>query len=349
MKIAICSSSIPFLYGGARNIVDWLYDMLRSKGHTVEKIYLPFVDTPDLLFRQFFAYQHIDLSHADRIICIRPPAHLIPHPHKILWFIHHLRVFYDLWESDFKNFPEDEKHKGLQKAIHALDNQAFKTAKKIFTNSQVVSNRLWHYNRVSSEVLYPPIFQPERFFCQDFNDEIIYLSRIEAHKRQSLLIEALSYTRSPVKLRLLGATSDPNYERTLRDLIDSLGVTQRVIFNNQWIDELTKINDLSACLAVAYLPLDEDSYGYPSLEACHSGKPILTTQDSGGVTELVIDGINGYVTLPTAEALAVAMDALFYDRERTKQMGQNALHHLSTLKISWQHVLNRLLDENINC
>lgn len=348
MKIAICSSFVPFIQGGGRNIVDWLYDILKAAGHTVEKIYLPLVDRPDLLFRQFFAYQQIDLSHADRLICIRPPAHIIPHPHKILWFIHHLRLFYDLWNTSYRNFPIDEEHLGLQKAIYDLDNQAFKESKKIFTNSKVVTNRLWQYNQVQSEVLYPPIYQPERFYCHAFNDEIVYLSRIESHKRQDLLIAALKQTRSAVKLRLLGTTSNVLYEQLLRDQIAELGLTQRVIFTNKWVSEAEKIKYLSDCLAVAYLPIDEDSYGYPSLEACHSGKPLLTTHDSGGVTELIINGVNGYVVSPEPAELAAAMDALFYDRERTMQMGQNALHHLSTMRISWSHVLNRLLDENIN-
>ena len=97
MKVALCSTIVPFIRGGDRNIVEWLETMLLEAGHSVERVYLPMVDTPELLFRQMAAFRFVDLSMADRIICFRPQSHLIQHPHKILWFIHHIRVLYDLW------------------------------------------------------------------------------------------------------------------------------------------------------------------------------------------------------------------------------------------------------------
>jgi len=48
MKIALCSTYVPFIKGGLRNIVEWLADELKSRGHTVEIIYIPWVDRPDL-------------------------------------------------------------------------------------------------------------------------------------------------------------------------------------------------------------------------------------------------------------------------------------------------------------
>ena len=55
MRIALCSSFVPFVNGGYRNIVEWLETMLLEAGHEVERIYLPEVDSPDLLFRQMAA------------------------------------------------------------------------------------------------------------------------------------------------------------------------------------------------------------------------------------------------------------------------------------------------------
>src|SRR5437016_33565 len=142
MKIALCSSFVPFIYGGARNIVEWLQTTLEEHGHQVERVYLPEIDAPDLLFPQMMAYRWIDLEMADRIICFRPQSHLIPHPHKILWFIHHIRAFYDLWDTPYCGFPNDIKHQGIRSALHHIDNAGLREAKAIFTNSQVVSDRL---------------------------------------------------------------------------------------------------------------------------------------------------------------------------------------------------------------
>lgn len=343
MKIALCSSFVPFIKGGARNIVDWLEVMLTKAGHEVEIVYLPQVDVPDLLFRQMMAYRWVDLEAADRIICFRPQAHLIPHPHKILWFIHHIRSFYDLWDTPYRGFPDDKKHKEIRQALQRTDTLALQEAKKIFTNSQIISTRLRDFNGIDSEVLYPPVFKPERFYSRGFNDEIICICRLEHHKRQHLLIEAMAYTRTKVKLRLSGTGLGENYPEELRKRIRKLKLEERVALDDRWISEEEKIEQLADCLAVAYVPMDEDSYGYPSIEGSLAGKCVLTVNDSGGVMELVEDGFNGYVADPKPRALAKAMDRLYVDREKTKQMGRNATDQLMALNISWDHVLERLL------
>lgn len=343
MKIALCSSFVPFVRGGYRNIVDWLAVTLQETGHQVEKVYLPETDRPDTLFQQMMAYRWVDLDSADRIICFRPQAHLIPHPHKIVWFTHHIRAFYDLWDSPYREFPDDAKHRGIRDALHAVDSAALKEAKNIFTHSQGVSSRLKIFNDINSEVLYPPVFQSERFYCSGYNDEILCICRLEHHKRQHLLIEAMQYTKTPVRLRLCGLSYDNYYPQNLQKQIMERGLSDRVTLDNQWISEGEKVEQLATCLAAAYLPLDKDAYGYPSMEASHASKPVLTTCDSGGVLELVQDGVNGYVTAPLPEALAEAMDKLYLDRAKTQAMGRNAENRLLDLNISWSHVLQRLL------
>jgi glycosyltransferase involved in cell wall biosynthesis len=317
--------------------------MLEREGHQVERIYLPELDAPDLLFQQMAAFRWIDLSAADRVICFRPQSHLIQHPHKILWFIHHIRVFYDLWDSPYRGFPDDAKHRGIRDALVAADNAALSEAKHIFTNSKVVSERLQTYNQTASEVLYPPVFDAERFHCRGFSDEIVYVCRLEHHKRQHLLVEALAHTQTPVRLRLCGSSGGDTYPNEIRELIARLNLQDRVSMDNRWISEEEKVDYLADCLAAAYLPLDEDSYGYPSVEASHASKAILTTTDSGGVLELVNDGQNGYVAEPTPIALAAALDKLYRDRERTIAMGAQARARLEELNISWSHVIKRLL------
>lgn len=344
MKIAVCSSFVPFVQGGARNIVEWLEQTLLEAGHQVERIYLPQVDTPGLLFQQMAAYRWVDLADsADRIICFRPPAHFIPHPNKILWFIHHIRAFYDLWDTPYRGCPDDLRHRGIRDALHKADTAALRESRHIYTNSRVVSDRLLHYNQTESEVLYPPVFRPERFRTDGFNDEIVCICRVEHHKRQHLLIEALRYTRMPVRLRLCGTSSGTEYPDELKKTAVREGLQDRIVFDNRWISEDEKVALLSTCLGVAYLPLDEDSYGYPSIEASHAAKPILTTSDSGGVLELVQDGYNGLVAEPDPQAVAMAMDRLFMERAATEKMGRNAQARLDELNISWAHVVERLL------
>lgn len=343
MKIALCSTFVPFLNSGARHIVEWLQTMLEQEGHHVERIYLPEDDNPDLLFQQMAAFRWIDLSAADRVICFRPQSHLIDHPHKILWFIHHLRVYYDLYDTPYRSFPDNARQRGFRDALRNVDNAALREAKHVFTNSRVVSDRLAQFNQVDSEVLYPPVIDPDRFHCNGYNDEVLYVCRLEHHKRQHLLIEAMALTTTPVRLRLCGTSAGADYPAELVALIKRLRLQKRVSMDNRWISEEEKVAFLADCLATAYLPVDEDSYGYPSLEASHASKAILTTLDSGGVRELVTDGDNGYVVEPTAQALATALDKLYRERATTVAMGERARLRLAELNISWSHVIERLL------
>lgn len=343
MRICLASSYVPFINGGARFIVEWLEQKLREHGHEVERFYIPFVDSPHDLIEQMTAFRLIDLSAScDRLICFRPPSYVLPHPNKVLWFIHHIRVFYDMWDTPYRPVPDTPGGRAVRQALIDADTNALNEAKAIYTNSQVVSDRLKKYNGVASTPLYPPVFQPERFRNEGYGDEIVAVCRIEPHKRQHLLVEAMRHVKSGVKLRLCGASANPGYVDQLRDTIARFDLRDRVVIEDRWISEDEKANRLATALAAAYLPHDEDSYGYPSLEAAHSGKAVLTTTDSGGVLELVEDGRNGGVTLPDPVAIAEAMDRLHLDRQEAQRQGERNAARLVEMKIDWSHVVTTL-------
>ena len=344
MKIAICSTYVPFVYGGARNIVEWLSAMLEEAGHRVEIVYLPEIDSPDTLFQQMCGFRWVHLEDADRIICIRPQSHIIPHPHKILWFIHHIRLFYDLWDHpEYNSIPRTRRNLGMRESLMDIDTRAMLEAKAIFTNSQVVSDRIRQFNGLDSEVLYPPVFRPERFSVQEYNDEIVCICRLEHHKRQHLLVEAMAHTKTPVRLRLCGESSGANYLRQLQSQIKRLGVGKRVALEGRWISEEKKVQLFGNCLAAAYLPIDEDSYGYPTIEAALASKACISTTDSGGVLEFVTNQQNGFLVDPDPAQLAQVMDSLYEDQNEARRLGANANAAIDQKNITWSHVLERVL------
>ncbi len=226
----------------------------------------------------------------------------------------------------------------------ACDTVALTEARLVFTNSAVVGQRLRDFNQVDSEVLYPPILHPERFSPEAYNDEIVYVSRLFPAKRQHLLVEALAHTKTSVRVRLVGTGGAGNpYAGALAATIKRLGLGQRVTIDDRWVDDADKESYLNNCLASAYFPIDEDSYGYPTLEAAHAHKATLTTTDSGGVLEFAIDNVNAEITAPEPAAIAAAMDRLFDDSDRTRRLGAAANRRIAELGISWDHVLERLL------
>lgn len=342
MKIGLVSSAVPHIQGGARMFVDQLAPHLEAAGHRVERIYLPFTSDRETLLSEIASFRMMDLESAcDMIICSRTPAHVVKHPNKVLWFIHHERVFYDLWDSGHSPIPQTAYWENVRDVLIEADTRALKEARAIFTNSAVVSERLRKYNGLNSEVLYPPITNPERFQCGDYGPEILFVCRLESHKRQHLAIEAMAHTKTPVRLRIAGA-SGSDYASRLRKLVAEHGLEDRVSIDNRWISEGEKIYLLSTALACVYIPLDEDSYGYPTLEAAHARRAMVTVADAGGVREFVEDGVNGLVTEPSPEELARAFDLLWRDRKLAAKLGAAAERQVSKLNIGWDHVVARL-------
>lgn len=346
MKVIIATSVFPFVEGGATCIVDWLGLELRKRGHDVEIFELPFSGDYKEIAEQLLAFRLIDLrGQGDVLIAIRTPSHLLQHHNKKVWFIHHYRGAYDFWGTEFQSLPNTPEGAACREAILAADNLGLGEAVQVFSNSRVVRDRLKNFNDIDAEILYPPLHTPERFYCASSGDYILYFGRLTRHKRQWLAIEALRYSKTAVKLVIAGRP-DPGEDRyllNLQDLAAKYRLTDRVDFFGDWVSDPQKLDLLAASLAVAYFPLDEDSYGYVSLEAMAARKPVLTTTDSGGVNELISDGLNGLVTPPDPELIGAAMDRLFLGKTETERMGQTGTARIDELGIGWDRVCARLL------
>jgi glycosyltransferase involved in cell wall biosynthesis len=344
MKIGLVSAAVPLINGGGRFIADWLESELRGRGHQVETVLIPSTENPETVLQQMTAFRTINLSDAyERVITFRPPAHIVQHPNKVVWFIHHFRQFYDLWGTPYCGCPDTALGRALRAQIFCADNVALNAARRVFTNSRVVKDRLAHFNAIDSEVLYPPVLAPERFRSGEYGDEIVSICRLEHHKRQHMLVEALAHTRTPVRLRLCGAGSSPTYADELSETARRLGVADRVSIENRWITEDEKVDLLETALASAYVPFDEDSYGYPTIEAAHARRCTVSVTDSGGVPEFVTDGINGLIAAPEPQAVAEAFDRLHVDRALARRMGESANERVATLGIDWDTVIGKLL------
>ena len=80
MRVGLVSSCAPLVYGGGRNIVDWLQIKLQEHGQQSEVIYIPNTDGPDTIMEQMTAFRLLQLEdYFDRVITFRPPSHVVQH------------------------------------------------------------------------------------------------------------------------------------------------------------------------------------------------------------------------------------------------------------------------------
>jgi glycosyltransferase involved in cell wall biosynthesis len=91
---------------------------------------------------------------------------------------------------------------------------------------------------------------------------------------------------------------------------------------------------------VVFPPYDED-FGYVTLEAFLSRKPVVTTTDAGGPLEFVVDGVTGATAAPDATSLAAAMSKTVTDRRTAQSMGDAGYERVRS--ITWDDAIDRLM------
>jgi glycosyltransferase involved in cell wall biosynthesis len=96
-------------------------------------------------------------------------------------------------------------------------------------------------------------------------------------------------------------------------------------------------------LACAYVPIDEDSLGYVTMEAFSAGKCVITTSDSGGVLEIVRRHETGFVSEAAAQSIATSISQIGENRHLAIELGRAAKALLASRELSWQNTVARLL------
>jgi glycosyltransferase involved in cell wall biosynthesis len=347
MRVLIATVQVPFIRGGAEIHAEGLRDALRRAGHEAEILTIPFKwYPPEKILDHILACRLLDVSEVagtrvDRLIGLRFPAYLIPHPNKVLWILHQHRTAYELWDhalSDLVYYPNGSQ---VRDAIEQADRKLIPEARAVFANSRNVAHRLKKFCDIDSTPLYHPPANAEQFYSSDAEDYLFFPSRLCIPKRQELALEALALTRNPVRLCFAGTSDHPDYTDKLESLARKLKVQKRV----EWlgsIDEDEKRSRYAKALAVVYPPVDED-YGYVTLEAMLASKPVITCRDSGGPLEFVVDKQTGVITEPAAEALAAGFDLLWENRDQTAAWGRAGRMRYESLNLSWANVIQKLL------
>jgi glycosyltransferase involved in cell wall biosynthesis len=343
MRIAILNNCVPFISGGAEHLAEALRRKLIEHGHEAMVVRLPFRWNPaEKIVDHILACRLINLRGVDRVIGLKFPAYYVPHPNKVLWLLHQFRQAYDLWGTAYQDIPETPEGLAIRQTIINADNKYLGEAAKIYTNSHVTGERLKKFNGLDSEVLFPPLERSDHFRCSGYGDYIFYPGRITGGKRQALVVESMKHVRSGVRLVIAGRPELPSDRETIERIVRENRLESRVDFIPRFISEEEKAQLLGGALGCAYTPYDEDSYGYLTLEAYHSRKPVITCSDSGGIAILVKNSETGLVTAPMPEAIASAMDQLYDDPKEASRMGNAGYDLMMTLGINWPTVVQKL-------
>ena len=372
---------IPYVIGGAENLWRGLQDHINEHTpHQAEIIKLPSRElTFWELIDSYRRFSELDLTGFDVVVSSKYPAWMVAHPRHVIYMLHKLRGLYDTYhflqlpdrhptevaavqelrafmaanagdrpalDEFFGRLAQLRGAAGLPDDLFAFPGSFVREVVHWLDGVGLASSAIYRYGAIADVVRQRPEHFPSgrevfvghpptglRGLHGGRGSYLFTASRLDGPKRVGLIIEAMAHVQRDVELRIAGSGPE---EARLRELAAG---DARIRFCGRVSDaELVEL--YAGARAVAFVPYLED-YGYITLEAMLSGKPVITCGDSGGTTELVRDGVNGIVAEPTPEALGAAIDRLWSDRRGQKRMGAAALE--TGQAVTWDAVLEELL------
>jgi glycosyltransferase involved in cell wall biosynthesis len=382
MDIAIVAPSpVPLAIGGAENLWWGLLEHLnRRTRHHADLVKLPtpernFWEIVDSYRR----WSELDVSGYDLVISGKYPAWMVSHPRHVCYLLHPLRGLYDTYPPGWSercqsDHPEVAGLVGLLERPDAgrdLLGECFGRLDAIRARDDVPADLLTlpgplirqvvHFlDRIGrgpqavvrSVALSATVAQRPGYFTDPATVAVAHaptglrglhrgrgrhlftVSRLDAPKRIDLLVRAMSHVNAPVPLRIAGTGPQ---EATLRELAAGDG---RIRFDG-FLNEAALAAAYATASAVLFVPYQED-YGYITLEAMLSAKPVITATDSGGPTELIEPGVSGLIAEPDPAALGAAIQSLASRPRLARRMGRAGERRAR--EITWDSVLTTLLD-----
>ncbi|MCX9158352.1 glycosyltransferase family 4 protein [Niveibacterium sp. 24ML] len=384
MNISIVApSSVPYVHGGAENL--WLglqRYLIENTTHHCElfKIPSPEGSVEDIVssYRKFYNF---NVDHFDRVISTKYPAWMVNHRDHVVYLQHTLRGLYDTYHFSGKplTLPDEplvsevvrwmtQVENGsialekffdlLQKALSREDATALRefpgafsrevvrfldrrgmrqdNIKGYFAISSTVRKREGYFppGAVVGVIPHPPALSG--YYCKEY-DYLFTTSRLDGPKRVGLIIEAMRHVKANIRLLIGGKGPD---EARLKALA---GDDRRIEFLG-YLNDADLLDHYANALAVPFVPYDED-YGLITIEAMMSGKPVITTTDSGGVGQFVVNHETGLAVPPDPIALAQAIDYVCSHRAEARRMGEGARRRVSS--ITWERVADALIGESL--
>jgi glycosyltransferase involved in cell wall biosynthesis len=336
MKIAIITPAIQDpkrLFGAERHFVG-MVQAFKQRVET-EWIQVPISEARwETILQAYVDCYDLDLADYDIVVSTKAPTYLAQHKHHVCWLLHQMRVFYDRFDDEYgKLSPAVLAERQRQRqTIQHLDTLALRRPRKIFTNGQETGRRLKLYNGFDAEVLYPPVLT-QGHYC-GAQEYFLLPGRLHRWKRVDLAIRAMQHLSSDIPLLIAGTGED---EQEFRKVAAN---DPRVKFLG-FVSDAEMLKLYANALAVLFVPKDED-FGYITVEAMLSHKPVIVCTDSGEPALLVQNGRSGFVVEPSAVEIAGAMSLLASNRDLAREMGEHA--YRSVPAQSWDDVVQRLID-----
>ena len=379
----VCPRHVPPVRGGAERVWDGIVREINARtAHTADLVAVDTPEgTFEEVVRSYARFDALDVSGYDRVISSKYPAWMVRHPNHVVYMQHPLRGLYDTYRGPLAVPPTGLSREAvalvdalrsftpgvpggrsvvIEQALLLVDTLPTDHPDLAFPGPLIRLLVRWldrdalsPGNTVAQLAISRTVAAREGYFPDaGLVDVVIHpsgldglgpgvgrhvftASRLDRPKRLDLLIDAMAFVQEDVELRIAGTGPE---ESSLRD---RAAKDPRIRFLG-FVDDEQLADEYASAIVVPFVPMDED-LGLITLEAQMCYKPVVTCTDSGGATELVHDGVEGFVVSPTPRDVGTALQRLVSDRALAEEMG--SLGFERARKVSWDKLLDALLED----
>lgn len=233
------------------------------------------------------------------------------------------------------------EHSILSKLHYAVSIKQLSSFDAVVVNSSFVRKR---YSMICEQArIYTipngivfPLYNFKHSVSRDGEPEILSYGNIAPKKGGEVLIKAFASSHIARKTHTLTFVGRDigGYSRSLRELAESLGISDRVqILKPMPKNELQK--RILGCSFAAF-PSAWEGFGISVLEAMSLGKAVVATRN-GGPSDFVEDGVDGFLVDPKdMPKLAQLLDNLASDPELRYFTGERA--SMKAQKYTWDKI-----------
>ena len=249
---------------------------------------------------------------------------------KIDYLVMHLKA--DYWtEAALKDTDLRQqlgyKIKMLQNDI-SIDKVSFiiaisEWAKKIACEHGIKKNIYTIHHGVDIEIFHPRPKNP------NYKTQILCGLNFNVSKKIELLddfFEAYKDAKKDYRITFLG---EGRYIDEIKGHVKSMGLDNLIEFRGYVNDIQEYYNNCEILIH----PSNLDSFSMVLLEAMASGKPVIT-RDVGGIPELVVDNVTGFIT-NDMDVFIERIEELMQDEDKKRKMGEYGLRHVRS-NFTWE-------------
>lgn len=239
-------------------------------------------------------------------------------------------------------------HNNIQRHISDIEWWLCYEAWRVIVCSHYMEGEVRHVFQVPADKLrvIPNGVNPENFtikkqsvsrndFASPDEKIVFYVGRLVREKGVQVLLDAVPHILSfHPRTKFIIAGKGP-YLDELRRQASHLGIADRVYFTGYVDDELR--NSLYSWADVAVFPSLYEPFGIVALEAMAARTPVVVA-DTGGLSEIVVHGIDGLKTYPgNPRSLADMILKLLCEPELRETLVRNAYHKVKR-QFNWREI-----------